>query len=140
MSSPSNFILNSDYATLKNSQYGLTAQVTVPGSSTLYANSYLEWHTDITITEPFAMSACRIASSKNSNKYLVGNNTYMNRSADYGGFYDIPYGINVFVFRTNSTTVRFQALINNPYNFDWVLAPTDETFSLYMYTFVPPFS
>ena len=137
MSKPNSFTLSSDFATLKNSELGLTATVTVPSASVVSASSYREWHTDITISEPFAIASCRIASSKNSNKYIIGNATDMLRYTS-GGI--VSYDIYCFVWRVNSTTVRFQALIQNPYSVSMTCASGDETFSLYMYTFVPPFS
>jgi len=132
-----NYILNTDFATLKNSQAGLTATVTVPGSTVIGASALAEWHVDIPITQTYAMAACRIASSKNSNRSLLGNATYMIRTATGGA---VTYDVYCYVFRVNSTTVRFQAVIQNPYSLILTGEPGDEVFSLYMYTFVPPFA
>lgn len=139
MPKPSKFITSTDYATLKNSQTGLTATVTVPSSAVIPAGSYLEWHTDIQIAESCAMVACRISSSKNSSRWLVGNTTDMIRTGSLSGT-PTTYDIFVFVWRVSANTMRFQATINNPtYGSPLTCAAGDETFSLYMYTFVPPF-
>lgn len=134
MSKPANAILSTQFATLKNSQTGIVATITVPGSAAIGAGASAEWHTDIPITTPYALAACRIASSKNSSRSLFGNATDVIRNGSLG-----LYDIYCFVWRLNSTTVRFQALIQNPYGSAMTGEAGNEVFSLYMHTFVPPF-
>ena len=140
-SSPSNFILNSDFATLKNSERGLTATITVTASKFIVANSYWEQHVDIPITEAYAVSTARISSSRNSNRYLSCNYldmVYMDGYTDSAGDWIVTYNVEAFIFRLSSNVVRFQIYIRNPYGEILVTDGTAETFSLYMNTFVPP--
>ena len=143
MTKPSNFILNSDYATLKNSQLGLTATVSIPASVVIPADSYAQWTQDITITESYAISSCRISSSRYSNRWLVAN--YLSNQRTNGrlsdGSTNVWYSVACFVNRINSTTVRFTAYIRNEYSaLALTTEATSETFSLVMNTFVPPFA
>lgn len=139
MSKPDNFILSTDFATLKNSQSGLTAQITVPGSQSIAASDVFLVYADIPITEPYSIATARISSSKNSNKMLVGNATDFTRIGNIEGEPAI-YNVFAFIWRTSSNNVRFQAIIQNPYGYTLTGAAGDEVFNLYFNTFVPPFA
>jgi len=142
MTKPSNFIINSDYATLRNSQLGLTASVTVPSGAVVPARASREWVQDITIQAPYAISSCRISSSKYYNRWIVCNT--MDMMWTHGDLSDgstgVWYDVYCFVRRLNATTVRFAAVITNTYDFELTCDPFDETFNLVMNTFVPPFA
>lgn len=139
MPRPEDFILNSDFATLKNSEIGKTAQVTIPGSTSVAGSASVEWHVDVPITESYAISLGRIASSKNSNRDLIGNATVLERSGTSLGnpaFYQI-YG---FMWRVSPNTVRCTALIQNNQSSTLIGASGDEVLTFYFDTFVPPFA
>lgn len=142
MTKPTDFILNSEYATLKNSQIGLTASVTVPSGAIVAALGYREWYQDIPIEASYAISSCRISSSKYYDRGLVCNtmNMYWTHGSLADGSINMGYDVYCFVRRLNATTVRFAAIITNTYNSVLTCDPFDETFNLVMNTFVPPFA
>lgn len=140
MSKPDSFILNTDFATLKNSERGLTAQITVPGSVAVAGSGLYSPFVDIPITQSQAVSTARISSSKNSSRQLVGNATDFIRTGSVLGIPGAFYDLYAFIWRVSPNVVRFQVLIQNPYDDPLVGATGDETFTVYFNTFVPPFS
>jgi hypothetical protein len=135
--------MSSDYATLKNSELGKVATLVVPGNQWPTAGAYFEWHVDIPIAVPYAVATGRISSSTNLNRSLVGNyqvSMHTNGFISSVGTWTAGYTIDVFIWRASSSVVRFQAVLRNPYNEVLVTPAGDETFNLYMNTFVPPFA
>ena len=139
MTKPDTFMLTTDYATLKNSESGLTAQVTVPGSIVIGGAAVYAPFFDIPIKEAMAISTGRISSSKNSNRSLIGNATDSMRFGVVTGIPGALYDVYAFLWRVSPNVVRFQALIQNPYSDPLTTEAGDETFTVVFNTFVPPF-
>ena len=138
MSKPESFIMNPDYATLKNSESGKAATVTIPSGVVVPGNGYWADQQDVTISEAQAIVSGRIASSKNSNRSLLGNATDFMRFGSVLGSGAL-YDVYVFMWRVNPTTVRMQALIQNPYSDNLIGESGAEIFNAAFNTFVAPF-
>lgn len=133
------FILSTDYATLKNDN-NATIQVTFPGSTVVpasvgVAGSAVEVHTDVTMGAPGAISRIQISSTKDAGIIHPARNVYYNRTGDLGS-----YQIVAFTYRTSPTTLRCSAFVTNPYNAILTTEAGDETFTFYVNTFLPPFA
>lgn len=135
---PESFIMTSDFPTLKNNGTG-DATITIPGSATVPDSGYLEWHTDIIIAGGASIFAARIQSSKNSNKWVRANQLLLNRTGYIPVAY-FYYTLVAYAYRLDSTTLRCQVLLQNPYSSILTSEPGTETFNFHFNTFIPPFA
>lgn len=133
MSKPDNFILNTDFPTLKNDNRG-NATVSIPSSITITGNSYAEYHYDLPIGIKGAICNVRSQSSKNSDKWVSAQGCVFLRTGDIGG-----YNVAIFVYRISATTVRCQIYIPNPYNTTLTGESGVETVNFHINTYIPPF-
>lgn len=137
MTKPSRFILNTDYATLKNDATG-SGSVVVPGSTNVAGNSSVSYSTDITIGAQGAFTRGRIRSSKEGSRWIVANAIgYIRTGTTLGS--PATYDIFAFLWRPDATTLRLQVHIQNPYSSTLTTASGDETIDFYVNTFLPPF-
>ena len=144
MTKPSQFILNTDYATLKNDASG-TVSVTAPGSQVVPAavgpvGGYLEYHTDIEIGVAGSITRLQISSSKESNTVYSTRTLDILRLGTVLGFPGVPYNIIAFTYRTAPTTLRCIVYVSNPNTDPLTTAVGDETFTFYVNTFIPPYA
>ena len=139
MPRPSSFITSTDYPTLKNDGTTTTdPTVTIPASASIPGNSYLEYHTDITIGVKGAISLCRISSTADSNKWYQAQIVTYTRVGTNSGL-PAAYAFQAFIYRASATTVRCQVLIPNPYS-TTTTGAASETITFHVNTFLPPFS
>ena len=138
MSTPSNFIANSDFATFKNDD-GTVATVLFTGSTNVAGNSSSTVTTDITIGEQASVNRIQISSSKDSSlRYSTLSLSY-NRTGTVSGS-PAPYDIFAIVTRTSATNLRCSVYVPNPYGSTLTTASGNETFTFYIDTFLPPFA
>lgn len=138
MTTPNQFILTSDFASLKNDA-GTTVKVTFPGSSSVAGGSYKEVATDVVIGTKASINRTQISSSKDANTRYAGLYLSYTRTGTHAGVAS-PYTLFAFVYRTSPTTLRCSAYVANPYAGTLTTAATDETFTFYVDTFIPPFA
>lgn len=133
MATPTNFILNSDFASLKNDD-GTSVSVTFGGSTVISANSTASVTQDVVIGAQSSINRVQIASSKDSNKRYSTQALSFSRVGSAG-----IYNIYAFVSRISSTTLRCRVYVPNPFGSSLTTASGDETFTFYIDTFLSPF-
>lgn len=143
MTKPSDFILSTDYATLKNDDSDTTS-VTAPGAVSVPAavgpvGGYVEYHQDLTIGTAGAITRLQIESSKNAGVVYAARTLSIDRTGTVGGS-PANYSIIAFAYRTAPTTLRCQVYISNPNAGTLTTAAGDETFTFYINTFLAPYS
>lgn len=143
MTKPSQFILTTDYATLKNDDSD-SSTVTAPGAQVVPAaigpvGGYVEYHTDVSIGTQGAISRLQIASSKGSDIVYSTRTLSFNRTGTILGN-PADYSIIAFAYRVAPTTLRCQVYIQNPNSDPLVTEAGNETFTFYLNTFLAPFT
>lgn len=138
MSEPNKFIQSSDFPTLKNDST-LSAQGTISGSINISSFGNTGGYVDGTIGQLGAVARGRIASSKNSNIYYVGQSIAFQRTGTVGGS-PAPYTLFAFMYRVSADTLRFQVHIPNPYGATLTTQSGDDTIYFYVNTFLPPYT
>lgn len=139
MVKPSNFIMNSDYATLANDDTGI-ATVTIPGGVSVPAGGTYIQSVDIAIGATASINRIQFSSSKDFNtRYsAIGFmgwtriGTVLGATASYE-VYAIPH-------RISSGFLRLDAYIPNPYGDVLIGDSGNETLTFYIDTFIPPHS
>lgn len=129
MNRPENFIITTDYATLKNDVSSATLSVTIPGSTVVPGNGIYSISDTITIGSQTSNIRARIRSSRDG-RWLLG------AAVSYDG----GYNVLALVTRQSNTQVRLTAIIKNPYSLSLTIAPTSETITAVVSTFLSPFS
>lgn len=137
MTKPTQFILNTSYATLKNDDSG-SGSVVVPSSVNIAGSGSVSYSTDLTIGAQGAFTRARIRSSKEGSRWIVANAIGYIRTGTTLGSPAI-YDIFAFVWRPNATTLRLQVHIQNPYSSTLTTASGAETIDFFVNTFLPPF-
>lgn len=137
MSKPDNFILNSDYATLKNDARN-SASVTFPGSQSIGANVVRSYQSTINLGEGGSSIRSRISSSKDSNNWYACTSIYYIRTGTVSGS-PATYDLRGVITRTSPTEVTVIAAVLNPYGSTLVTASGDEVLSFLVNGFLPPF-
>lgn len=133
---PSQFIITSDYATLKNDATGQLS-VTVPSSVVVGAGSTFSTSSSIEIGVAGASERSQIHSSK-TGQYYVGNMLDIIKNGNAGG--TALYDVFVDLSRTGPTTLTMTATIFNPYGVTLTGESGAETFTADVATFLPPFN
>lgn len=134
---PENFILNSDYATLKNDD---TDSVSVTLTSKTLANGETYSSTqDLAMGTVNASSRVRISSSKDSNDTYAGSVFIANRTGTVPGPFSAPYDVVAYITRVNATTIRATVAITNPYASTLAMASGSEVMTFNISTFLSPF-
>lgn len=134
----SNFIVSTDYPTLKNDAE-IEGQIIIDGSLSIAGGSYETGYADVEIGEPGSLTRTRIASSKNSNTFYWGQVVVFGRTGTNGGS-PAPYDIFVFVNRISLTTLRFQAYIPNPYGTTLTGEAGTDTITIKTNTYIAPYA
>jgi hypothetical protein len=136
MTKPSNFILSSDYTTVKNDSNG-SATVTVPASVVIAGNGYTTYTADINIGTKGSFARGRIKSSLDTDYYVANNVDYIRTGINGGS--PATYDLNVYFWRPSTSILRCQVLIQNPYGTALTTSSTSETLSFYANSILPPF-
>ena len=135
MTKPSNFIMNTDYATLKNDAKG-TLTVVLPASTSVAGATVASWTDTITIGEPGSSIRARIMSTKNNVVYCVNSVGYAYSTGGSGPGTD--YLIYATVLRISPTQIRLSVLIPNQYGSTQNITGLSQTISATVATFIPP--
>jgi hypothetical protein len=143
MVKPSQFILTTDYATLKNDDADSTS-VTAPGAQVVPAavgplGGYLEYHTDLEVGVQGSITRLQISSSKQSNIVYSTRTLSLDRTGTVLGMPAI-YSVVAFTYRVGPTTLRCQVYIQNPNADPLTTEAGNETFTFYVNTFIPPYA
>lgn len=137
MSKPENFILTSDFATLKNDGEETTF-VVMPSAISVTGNGSYSVSADIVMGTNGSITRSLIGSSKDSDKWYATNSISYLRTGIASGSPAI-YEIYAFVWRPNATTIRCQLHIQNPYSVTLTGATGAETISFVVNTYLPPY-
>ena len=137
MTKPNSFILNTDYASLKNDATG-SGSVVIPASVNIGNAASVSYSTDLTIGAKGAFTRARIRSSKEGNRWIIANAVSYIRIGTVSSSAAV-YEVFAFVWRPNPTTLRLQVHIQNPYSATLTTASGAETIDYYVNTFLPPF-
>lgn len=137
MTKPENFIISSDYASIKNDGYDSTLTVVVPASVVVTAGSVYTVTALVTVGSSVSNIRARLYSSKNGNWYSTAS-LMIPRTGVVSGS---PAGYEVLsvVTRENATQVRLTAFIRNPYGATLTGAAGTETIQAEVNTFLSPF-
>jgi len=135
MSKPENFILTSDFATLKNDSQAQTASVVFPASIAVAINGTAEYHTDISAGSAGAAIRCRIKSSKFSSKWLASPQVIYSRTGSAG-----LYTMVAYVYLVSAGTVRCSVSVFNNTGSAMTTEAGAETIDFNVSTFIPPFA
>lgn len=139
MTDANNFILTSDYATLKNDSVTTAVSVVVPGSQAVAANTVYSVSADITLGKAGSIVRAQIASSKDSNLRYVATSINYGRTGTVGGA-AAAYTVAAVLTRISGTTIRLTAYIVHPYGSTLTGAAGAETITFYVTTFLSPYS
>lgn len=138
MTKPRNFIMNSDYATIKNDAKA-TLTITLPSSTSVAATSVATWTDTITVGTAGSSIRARLVSTSDNVVYATSTVDYYRTSgATVSGS---PAGFDVYavVHRISPTQIRLTALLPNPYPFTMsVTAGLSQTITATVATFLPP--
>jgi hypothetical protein len=137
MTLPAQFILSSDFPTLKNDASS-SGSIVIPTSFVIAGNGSYTNSSDVTIGAQGAMVRGRIASSKNSSLWWTGQIVTFNRTGTVLGF---PSGYTLYcsMYKTSATTLRFSVYIRNESVDPLTTEAGAETVSFYANTFAPLF-
>lgn len=138
MTKPSNFILTTDFPTLKN-QTSATGTATVPGSIVIAGNDWYGLQADAAIGSIGSLSRGRVSSSKNGNIKYVGHRFEFTRTGTVLGS-PAPYSVFAFIYRVSPSALRFQIYIPNPYSDPLTTEAGSEDITMYATTFVAPYA
>lgn len=138
MNNPNNFIVTTDFATIKNDDSDNTLSVTIPSSVVVGPGSIYTQTSVVTVGSSVSNIRGRIRSSKDG-RWVVGGSISIYRIGTniYGpAFYDIL----VTITRESATQVRLTAFIRNIDTIAITCEAGAETFSAEVNTFLSPFA
>jgi hypothetical protein len=138
MTKPSNFILNTDYATLKNDGEG-TISYTLPASVIIPAAGIQTYTSDVSIGVPGASVRARISSTLNNVWYAHSTVIYQHSTGGTVLGVGVGYDMAVIVHKYSNTLVRLSISINNPYSDPFTVSLASRTITAHVATFLPPF-
>ena len=133
MVKPANFILTTDFPTLKNDS-NAQGQFNLSGSKVIAANSTFQSYGDIVMGKPGAINRGRIASTKNSDIFYSGQALRFDRNGS------APYSMMAFMYRVSPTTIRFQIMIVNPYGVTLTTEAGTDIVTMQASTIITPFT
>lgn len=133
---PNNFILTTDFPTLRNDA-SATGTITIAGGLSIAGNGQVTASADFTVGTTGAIARARWMSSVDGSWY-IGQYAGYGRTGTTSGS-AAPYTIGLLLYRTSSTTMRLQVIIPNPYS-TTLTGAAAETISMAVQTFVPPYA
>lgn len=137
MTKPSNFILNTDYATLKNDADGYVS-VALPSSLNIAAATTYSTSSSITLGVAGSDIRQRISTSKDNIWYTSRSILYASSSGATVSGSPSSYDVVVTVSRTAPTTITLTVFIPNPYGSTMTITGLSQVISAYVATFIPP--
>lgn len=136
MTKPDNFILNSDYATLKNDAIS-SISLTLPSSTTVGARSVRIFSTDLEIGVAESSLRVRMMTTKDNIWRPLSTVSYVYPTgSSISG--DPSYLLYLCVNRVSPTTIRLSAFIPNQYPSTATITGLSQTITAYVATFLPP--
>lgn len=140
---PSQFILTTDFPTLKNDFFG-SGTITIAGSIVIPGSGTASGFGDVTIGVQGSVVRGRISSTKNLDTVgdpiaYTGQNIAFSRTGTVLGS-PASYQVFAFMFRSASTKLRFQVYILNPYVDPLTTEAGTDVIFLYANTFIPPYA
>lgn len=140
MTKPESFIINSDYATLKNDAT-TTLSVTIPNSLSLAGVSIYTLTDTVTIGQRGSSIRSRIHSTMRDQWFVANQVTYSYMSgATHPLWGDLNYDIYVTVNRTSSTQLSLIVTILNGYDEPITINGAGQTITAKVATFLPPYA
>jgi hypothetical protein len=146
MTKPSNFILNSDYSTLKNDD-SAEYSFTITGSKVIAASppySFIQTETFDVGASLGATQRVQIETSLEPDKWYSGSALQYIANGTYSASGPTQYPTQMVVYRTSSTQVTVLVLIANqggPFGAGSLTTEaTTRTVRIRVATFIPPFS
>lgn len=131
------FIINTDYATIKNDAEG-TLSVTVPGSTVIASGGQYTNTTSLTIGEGVSTIRSQGNSTRDASTWIAANQLALPRTGVVSGASQ-PYTLAAAISRTSTTTIELFVGIYNPYGANLTTQAGDETITFDVTTFLPPF-
>lgn len=138
---PEQFILTTDYGTLKNDATG-TISLSIPTGATIPAFGFVEYSNTLGIGTRNAGTRVQMSLSSDSGNWTPGHirevllrarlNTTGNPVVDYYQVANLE--------RIDPTTVRLYCRIGNPYNFSITIVSAAQTVTANVATFLSPFN
>lgn len=132
---PENFIITSDFATLKNDSTAVTASVVIPSAYVVASGASAEWHSDIVAGTKGAAMRARIRSSKYGSRWLAAPQTNYTRTGSLG-----TYTLVAYVYLVSAGTLRCSVSLSNPAGSSMTTEAGTETIDFSVSTFIPPFA
>ena len=141
MTKPSNFILNTDFATYKNDAIG-SIVFTVPGSIAIPFNSRYTASYSTTLGQNGAPSRAFINSSAKPSQWYVGQSLQVVADGIDSLFGTVTYFYIIYITRTGPSTVTASVEIDNyaPGSGTLTTESTPRTITVKLATFLPPFT
>ncbi len=129
---PLKYILNSDFAVMKNDSNTVTVNVTVPSGDVISPASYRSYSADISVGAAGAPMEWQI-------NYPIGTQKWLAPSLQVieNAFAANQYQGYVYIYRPTSTTARLQVDYFNPNAFN--VNTNARTITATVRTFLPPF-
>lgn len=139
MDNAEDFILNSDFATLKNDNNGILT-ISLPNFITIPSRQVFTVSDSIQIGKPGASFRSRISTSLDNKWYLTKTLglAYITGGSVPGQSGFVGWDMYVVVRRASPTTVELTAIIGNPYNATMTIGNSIMTLTAYVATFLPP--
>ena len=143
MTKPSNFIQNSDYATLKNDGNN-TVSFTIPGSIAIPSSGTYSYSAtyDVIVGSNGAVTKTFINSSVDSTKWFFTPQLQIVATGVDSVAGVVDYDYFVYITRVNATTSRMNVLIPNDGGTGGTLTTetTARTITVKVSSFLPPFT
>jgi hypothetical protein len=135
---PEEFILTTDYATLKNDDSG-TFQLVVPGSMSVAAGGSYSNTSSITLGSNSVNTRSQINSSRSSTVWTAASQVDFTRTGTVLGV-PTAYSLFTVISRTGTHTLQIAALIFNPNANTLTTQSGSETITFDIRTFLSPFN
>lgn len=135
---PEEFILTTDYATLKNDDSG-TFQIVVPGSFNIGSGSSYYNPTDIILGSDSVNTRSQINSSRSSTVWTAASQVDFQRTGTVGGS-PAGYSLLTSINRVDNDTLRIAVNIFNVYAGTLTTQSGSETITFDIRTFLSPFN
>lgn len=135
---PEEFILTTDYATLKNDDSG-TFQLVVPGSMSIGSGTTYTNSIDITLGSDSVNTRSQINSSRASTVWVAASQVDFPRTGTVGGS-PSPYTLFTIITRIGTNTLQISASIFNSNVGTLTTQSGAETITFDIRTFLSPFN
>lgn len=136
---PEEFIINSDYATLKNDNSG-SLSITLPNTLNIPGNTVYSTSSTITLGVQGSSVRARIMSTKDNNWYALNSVVpYIYTSGAVVSGSSVGYNVFVSLTRIDATTLRLLVTIPNNYGTTMAISGLAQTITGVVATFIPPY-